>query len=84
MTHILITGASSGIGAALAAHYAKPGVRLSLSGRDAVRTKATADQCRAVGAVAEATSIDVQDKERMAAWVQVKQLLYMHFAKCWK
>lgn len=69
MTHILITGASSGIGAALALHYAKPGVRLSLSGRDAARTTATADQCRARGADANAISLDVQDQQAMASWI---------------
>ncbi|MFP4125122.1 MAG: SDR family NAD(P)-dependent oxidoreductase, partial [Alphaproteobacteria bacterium] len=32
--HVLITGASRGIGAALARAYAARGVRLSLTGRD--------------------------------------------------
>ncbi|WP_152613310.1 SDR family NAD(P)-dependent oxidoreductase, partial [Inquilinus limosus] len=37
---ILITGASSGLGAALAKAYAAPGVRLVLLGRDAARLEA--------------------------------------------
>jgi NADP-dependent 3-hydroxy acid dehydrogenase YdfG len=42
LRHILITGASSGIGAALARHYARASVRLSLGGRDARRLEAIA------------------------------------------
>jgi NAD(P)-dependent dehydrogenase (short-subunit alcohol dehydrogenase family) len=34
--HVLITGASRGIGAALARVYAAPGARLSLAGRDEI------------------------------------------------
>ena len=34
---IVITGASSGIGEALALDYAAPGIALALSGRDAAR-----------------------------------------------
>ncbi|HEU0117906.1 MAG TPA: SDR family NAD(P)-dependent oxidoreductase, partial [Alphaproteobacteria bacterium] len=37
--HILITGASSGIGAALAKAYAAPGIRLSLHGLHPERLK---------------------------------------------
>jgi NAD(P)-dependent dehydrogenase (short-subunit alcohol dehydrogenase family) len=37
---LLITGASSGIGEALARHYAAPGVALALTGRDAERLAA--------------------------------------------
>ena len=40
--HVLITGASSGIGAALALAYAGPGVRLALFGRDEGRMREVA------------------------------------------
>ena len=39
----LITGASSGIGAALARHYAQPGATLVLHGRDGPRLAAVAE-----------------------------------------
>ena len=44
--HVVITGASGGLGRALAAHYARPGRLLSLTGRDAERLAATAEACR--------------------------------------
>ncbi len=66
---ILITGASSGIGAALAAHYAGSGVRLALSGRDAARLEAVAAACRGRGAEVRAHTVDVTDRAAMAAWI---------------
>jgi NADP-dependent 3-hydroxy acid dehydrogenase YdfG len=64
---ILITGASSGIGAALARQYAGPGIRLVLHGRDADRLDAVAVSCRAQGADVEVTRFDVTDRAAAAA-----------------
>ncbi len=47
---ILITGASSGIGEALAEAYAGPGVTLVLTGRDRDRLDAVAARCMERGA----------------------------------
>lgn len=66
---ILITGASSGIGAALAAAYAKPGISLFLSGQNRERLGQTADSCRARGAMAQAAIVDVRDRQAMADWL---------------
>lgn len=65
-THIVITGASSGIGEALAIHYADFGVALSLIARNIARLEQVAEQCRAKGAVVHIHSIDVTDKTAMA------------------
>jgi short-subunit dehydrogenase len=66
---IVITGASSGIGEALALDYAQPGIALALSGRDAARLQAVAEACRAKGATVDAGQIDVVDREALAAWL---------------
>jgi short-subunit dehydrogenase len=67
--HILITGASSGIGTALARHYAAPGIRLSLSGRDADRLAQAVQACRGAGALVETALIDVTDAPAMQEWL---------------
>jgi len=66
---ILITGASGGIGRALAFNYAGPGVTLYISARNQDRLKITADECRALGATVKTAVIDVQDRSKMAKWV---------------
>jgi short-subunit dehydrogenase len=66
---ILITGASSGIGAALARIYAAPGVTLALCGRDEARLAAIAGQCRESGAAVAVHRVDVTDGAAMAAAV---------------
>jgi len=58
---ILITGASSGIGAALARVYAAPGNRLVLWGRNEERLSTTAQQCRVRGTMVETASFDVTE-----------------------
>lgn len=66
---ILVTGASAGIGAALARAYAAPGRTLFLGGRDAARLADVADACRADGATAHVAAIDVRDAAAMAGWI---------------
>lgn len=65
-TSVLITGASSGIGAALARTYAVSGCRLVLWGRDEARLAAIAEQCRARGASIETACFDLTDFAALA------------------
>lgn len=62
---LLITGASGGIGSALAEAYAGQGQTLILLGRDEQRLKDVADRCRGVGAEVETASIDVRDTDAL-------------------
>ncbi len=70
--HVLITGASSGIGEALALLYAAPGVTLSLSGRDSERLEAVGRACRAAGAEVSAEVLDVTVRDAMAVWTRAR------------
>lgn len=67
---ILITGASGGLGAALAAAYARPGAWLALTGRNAERLAAVAERCRSLGADVTTAAIDVSDSEALGAWIR--------------
>ncbi|MGF1629548.1 MAG: SDR family NAD(P)-dependent oxidoreductase [Kiloniellaceae bacterium] len=66
---ILITGGSSGIGAALALGYAAPGVFLALTGRHRKRLETVAERCRTSGAEVATGIIDVRAVEDLAAWM---------------
>jgi short-subunit dehydrogenase len=68
--HIAITGASSGIGAALALSYAGRGITLALHGRDSDRLELVAQRVRACGAVAVTAPGDVTDRQGMAQWLE--------------
>ena len=65
---ILITGASSGIGEALALDYAAPGRFLALSGRNATRLETVAEACRNLGAQVKADVVDVAHRSAMVRW----------------
>jgi short-subunit dehydrogenase len=66
---VIVTGASSGLGAELARAYSGPEVTLGLLGRDRRRLAATAAQCKARGAAVDLAAIDVGDASAMAAWL---------------
>ena len=70
MPVILITGASSGIGAALARHYAGAGTTLILQGRDRIRLDAIAEACRTKGSDVETRRIDIRERAAVADWLQ--------------
>lgn len=67
--NILITGASSGIGEALAFHYAGSAQTLFLCGRNKKRLESVAKQCRAEGCEVFAEVIDVTDRAAMEKWI---------------
>jgi short-subunit dehydrogenase len=64
---VLITGATGGIGTALAHLYAQPQRTLILHGRDATRLAALARDCEARGARVVSTSFDLRNGEATVA-----------------
>jgi len=68
---VLITGASSGIGEATAAHLARQGMRLVLGARRTDRLDALASRLRAEGCSVAVTRLDVTSLESMQGFVDL-------------
>lgn len=65
--HVLISGASSGIGAALARHYARKNFHLTLWGRNTERLARVGEICDETGTGEVATAeVDVTDRKAVA------------------
>lgn len=69
-TTLVVTGASSGLGAAIAQSYAEPGTVLGLIGRNTDRLEKVATICRQRGALVEVGSIDVRNTAGLTKWLQ--------------
>lgn len=67
--HILITGASSGLGTALALTYAAPGNTLYLGGRNLPRLQRVVEECVKQGATARLNVVDVTDAKALQDWI---------------
>jgi NAD(P)-dependent dehydrogenase (short-subunit alcohol dehydrogenase family) len=63
---VLVTGATSGLGAAMAAALVNAGARVMVTGRDQRRTRATAKE---LGPAAMSSQLDVRDERSVAACV---------------
>ncbi len=71
MNHIiLITGATSAIGSALARHYAKPDILLILQGRDENKLHAVSSQCEVLGATVSSKQLDLLDIPQLQSWIK--------------
>jgi short-subunit dehydrogenase len=66
---IVITGASSGIGATLARRLSGPGRVLGLIGRNQQRLETVAAECTAAGASCRSASIDIRDSPRLRGFL---------------
>lgn len=67
---VLITGATGGIGKALAITYAEPGVTLILQGRQEAVLMELAATCEARGAVVITKVLDVEDRDAWILWLK--------------
>ncbi|UES51302.1 SDR family NAD(P)-dependent oxidoreductase [Roseibium aggregatum] len=66
---IVLTGASGGIGQALAREYAGPGIYFALIARDEARLEALLKEIRELGADGEISAIDIRDREALHGYL---------------
>ncbi|HEY8610028.1 MAG TPA: SDR family NAD(P)-dependent oxidoreductase, partial [Roseomonas sp.] len=66
---IIISGASRGLGAALARRFAAPGVAMGLLARGESGLRETAEACAARGAAVRVAALDVRDADAVARTV---------------
>ena len=69
----LVTGGSSGIGKALARVLGQEGYAVTISGRDAAKLAAAAEELRTEGIVVEAVAVDLADEASIAALVDAHE-----------
>ncbi len=67
---VLITGATGGIGGALALAYAAPGVQLFLQGRDRPKLDDVAARCTSRGAAVAIAELDVRNRAALVDWIK--------------
>ena len=68
--YVVVTGATSAIGSALAVSYASMGVTLNLQGRNAERLEKVAAACEAQGAQVVTTLLDLRDFAALRLWLE--------------
>lgn len=73
---VLITGASSGIGAGIARELGKAGAKLVLGARRVDRLEALAEEMRSDGSEVLTRSLDVTDRRDVAAFVEAARVAF--------
>ncbi|WP_454718217.1 SDR family oxidoreductase [Caulobacter segnis] len=73
---VLITGASSGIGAGIARELAAAGAKVMLGARRVDRLQALVDELVAAGGVAQARALDVTDRASVEAFAQAAREIW--------
>jgi short-subunit dehydrogenase len=67
---IALTGASAGLGAALAEAFSAKGIRLFLAARSRDRLEHVAARCAEIGARVQCDTLDIRDPDAVLAWVE--------------